>query len=473
MAAQIVPLQKRGKKKRGTGPTIKTNKRTTKFSTENSKKHQVDHSHGKPGLWVDYQVPAWYERLIASTFKNDLFLRKSGSSPGHNHNHPMLTLLRNACVIAAYRHAQEGVDVVHSIRGNVILHAQSPYREMDKLWSVNRSLCDKDSMRKRNTRDTRFCEHMMEDACDCSVQNRAGLNIGQRQRINLIAIHSLYYLDPLDILQALVDHSFGDHECVMYGVTHVFRGDSGFIIYDKKDPSRSEGSWRRTVGGNQVVMDVNQGRPFCHSDMDWIQSGKPVSKVINGKLWKLRIVELRSFVQRNTIMYEMRADIVEDVKDYVYQSEELGWDDEMHRDWTLFNGNELLKHTKKPGFVFLEDAVTIERQYATTQRGTCEYLPLIRKANGVVKARGYASPMNRILAVKLIVRFCLDMDRMLQHEVFRFYMDKVRSRLFGLFLRCDSPWKFEIRYPLWLTLAALVCLLAVCAGYQTDLFVEM
>jgi hypothetical protein len=102
----------------------------------------------------------------------------------------------------------------------------------------------KDLMRAFSLKGDKYCRHMWEE-CDCDVFTAS------------MSVHSLYYVDPEDILRKLLEQMIPVH----YAVLHRYKG-SGVMMHGEMEYISRSGKVKVSAKGN--------GQHYIHSDMSWL-----------------------------------------------------------------------------------------------------------------------------------------------------------------------------------------------------------
>lgn len=211
-------------------------------------------------ITINYHLTDNQRAYFARLFPNLLIEQTPGARP---HDHGVSALLRRLV-------EQEAIDLLRSkmphgkwivdIGGNSKRHEALGRRN---IWSCQPLLDAKDWLRDRSHHS---CLHKVAD-CTCPVLRRphvAGEQPGRGDVGGYLAVHSLYYLDPCEVLALVndLDNASGR----LNAVTHLFPGHRGSLC---------DGELRYTADKEDVVVIAgHQLHSYKHDNMHWLYSGR-------------------------------------------------------------------------------------------------------------------------------------------------------------------------------------------------------
>jgi hypothetical protein len=170
---------------------------------------------------------------------------------------------------------------VVDVGGNPNRHARL---KREKIWSLNPILVDTDAFRRNGrTANTKACDCTFAKCISGGCVGCGGLTDGDE----LLAVHSLYYLQPVNILKALLKTG-----CALRSIHHRFRkGAISGSLFGKG--SSAEATWRRVDG--RIQMHAGEGFCYDHPDLSWLDhpSLAPTARV--GLLCTKRLAWTRTF----------------------------------------------------------------------------------------------------------------------------------------------------------------------------------
>lgn len=164
--------------------------------------------------------------------------------------HPLCASFRamaEAFVISALKaelkHMGHNFGHIVDVGGAVVRHHGNRKRKF--IHSCVPMFETKDLLRRFNLPGENFCRHMWEE-CDCV------------RAVASMSVHSLYYVEPRDILKRLLSQVVPIH----YAVLHRYPESSGSLMHGEMEYAKSNEQVRVFAKGNLT--------PYIHSSMEWL-----------------------------------------------------------------------------------------------------------------------------------------------------------------------------------------------------------
>jgi hypothetical protein len=224
---------------------------------------------------------------------------------GSYNEHPLCAAFRSiaeAHVISQIRYDMAAHNLysgkICDVGGSVNRHFNNKKRKF--IHSCVPTFEAKDLMRKFALKGTNYCHHRWED-CNCHNFSAS------------MSVHSLYYVEPEDILRKLLEQEIPVH----YAVIHRYFNTVGELMDGEMSYSCSNGKVRVVAKGNH--------QPYIHSDMQWLNEESYVSN--NGTLvWELE----RRFEDVYVYRFNATASLI--AKKDVLEVEKEGFDKAPYED---------------------------------------------------------------------------------------------------------------------------------------------
>jgi hypothetical protein len=164
------------------------------------------------------------------------------------HTHPISMIERQQAEAEAYKKISRCEKIV-DIGGNPARHCGASRNNVHSCCPL---LTPEDhareGSRRLDSRGLKYCNHRFQD-CTCVVPDA------------YLAVHSIYYLTPEDVLCAV----FRANKNVLVSAHHMFRAPKGSFAAGEAEWDVSDGSVTMSVMGNLV--------PYSHRSTEWLSAG--------------------------------------------------------------------------------------------------------------------------------------------------------------------------------------------------------